>query len=99
MYAIVRTYEYDPAKLADVQGPLAEVQSLHANQPGYAGSLVIDDGHRSIAVNLWEDEQAAAAGRTAIGPQVQRLLEPMIAGPSELIAAGEVLANDRRERS
>ncbi len=78
---------------------LDAVQSLHASQPGYAGSLVIDDGHRLIAVNLWDTEHAAAAARTAIGPQVQRLLEPLMTGPSELIAAGEVLASDRQERS
>jgi hypothetical protein len=80
-------------------GSLPRSKAFTANQPGYAGSLVIDDGNRSIAVNLWDDEQAAAAGRTAIGPQVQRLLEPLMAGPSELIAAGEVLEDDRKERS
>ncbi len=97
MYAIVRHYPYDTTKRGGQDRALAEVQALHASQPGYAGSLVIDDGHRLIAVNLWDTEQAAAAGRVAIGPQVQHLLEPLMAGPSELIAAGEVLASERKE--
>jgi hypothetical protein len=45
MYAIVRRYPYDPEKLTDAGQALSDVQALHASQPGYAGSLVIDDGH------------------------------------------------------
>lgn len=99
MYAIVRQYEYQPDRLADAEPVLAEIARLHAAQPGYAGSLVIDDGRRLIAVNLWDSEQAAAVGRSAIGPPVQRLLEPLMAGPSEPIAAGKVIASDTDERS
>jgi hypothetical protein len=94
MYAIVRQYEYEPTKLASAAPTLTEVAELHASQPGYAGSLLIDDGSRLIAVNLWDSEQAAAAGRATIGPRVQRLLEPLAAAPTRLIAAGEVRAND-----
>jgi hypothetical protein len=71
---------------------------FHASRPGYTGSLVIDDGHHLLAVNLWDDEQTATAGRESIGPQVQRLLEPLMAAESELVAVGEVLADDREER-
>jgi hypothetical protein len=99
MYAILRQFPYDPRKLADGKRALAEVQALHAGQPGYAGSLVIDDGQRFTAVNLWYSEQAADAGREAIGPSVQRLIEPLMAGPSELLAAGEVLVSDTEEQS
>jgi hypothetical protein len=94
MYAILRRYAYNPAKLAETKTALAEVQALHASQPGYAGSLVIDDGQHLTAVNLWESESAADAGREAIGSQVRRLLEPLMEGSSELIAAGEAVAND-----
>jgi hypothetical protein len=94
MYAIVRSYAYDPTKPANVEQALAEVQALHAGQPGYVGGLVIDGGQRLIAVNLWESEQAAAAGRAAIGEPVQRLLEPLMRGASEVIAVGEVVASD-----
>lgn len=99
MYAILRQFRYDPGKLVNRPQVLAKTEALHASQPGYEGSLVIDDGQRLIALNLWETAQAAAAGREAIGDHVQRLLQPLMAGPPELIAAGELLANDREERS
>ena len=99
MYAILRQYPCAASKRGAVGQTLADIQALHGNQPGYAGSLVIDDGQRLIAVNLWDTEHAAAAARTAIKPQMQRLLEPLMTDPSELIAAGEVLASDRQERS
>jgi hypothetical protein len=34
------------------------------------------------------------AGRAAIGPQVERLLEPVTASPARLLAAGQVVASD-----
>jgi hypothetical protein len=98
MYAIVRQFDYEPGMLAGAQPALAEVARLHSTQPGYAGSLVIDAGERLIAVNLWDSAQAAIAGRTAIGLSVQRLLEPLAAAPPQLIAAGEVRANDIDQR-
>ncbi len=97
MYAIVRYYGYESGKRSELERVLTEVRALHDGQPGYAGSLTIDGSHRLIAVNLWDSEQAAAAGRDAIGPQVQRLLEPLSSGPSELIAAGTVLTSGTGE--
>jgi hypothetical protein len=94
MYAIVRQYTYDPATIARAGQALAAAQGLHAAQPGYAGSIVADDGQHFIAVNLWQSEHHAAAGRAAIGTQVQRLLEPLMATPSQLLGAGEVVATD-----
>ena len=99
MYAIVRRYTYDPTMTAPAGGALAATQTLHAAQPGYMGSIVLDDGQHVIAINLWQTEHHAAAGRSAIGPQVQRLLEPMMASGSELLGAGEVIASDWAGRS
>ncbi len=95
MYAIIRKNTYDPAKLAHTGPALAEFQALHAAQPGYAGSIDIDagDGQR-IAVNLWQTEQDAHAGLEALVPHLQRLLEPLMAGPSQLVGFGEVAASD-----
>jgi hypothetical protein len=67
MYAIVRRYAYDPAAIASAGQALAAAQELHTPQPGYAGSIVVDDGQHFIAVNLWQSEHDAAAGRAAIG--------------------------------
>jgi hypothetical protein len=44
--------------------------------------------------NLWETEQDAKAGQAVLVPHVQRLLEPLMTGPSQLIGAGEVAATD-----
>lgn len=97
MYAIVRQFEYQPRMLADAAPALAEIAQLHSRQPGYAGSVTVEDGRRLMVLNLWDSEYAAAASREAIGPRVQRLLEPLMAGASELIAAGAVQADDRAE--
>ena len=95
MHAIVRQYTYDPAKLDHAGHVFSVVQALHASQHGYAGSLVIDDGRHFIAVNLWETEDDAAAGRAAIGPRVQRLVAPLMTnGHSDILGAGQVVAAD-----
>jgi hypothetical protein len=94
MYAILRQYTYDIAMIAHAEEALTAVQELHAAQPGYADSIVVNDGQRFIAVNLWRTEHDAAAGRGAIGAQVQRLLEPLMTTPSQLLGAGEVVASD-----
>jgi hypothetical protein len=94
MYAILRQYTYDIAMIAHAEEALTVAQGLHAAQPGYAGSIVVDNGQRFIAVNLWRTEDDASAGRGAIGAQVQRLLKPLMTAPSQLLAAGEVVASD-----
>ena len=95
MYAIIRKNAYDPAKLAHARPALAEFQDLHAAQPGYAGTIDVDagDGQRFI-VNLWQTEQDARAGMTVLVPHLQRLLEPLMAAPSELVGAGEIAGSD-----
>jgi hypothetical protein len=87
-------YAYDPATIATAGQALAAAQELHTTQPGYAGSIIVDNGQHFIAVNLWQSERDAVAGRAAIGTQVQRLLEPLMATPAQLLGAGEVVATD-----
>ena len=94
MHAIVRRFTYDSAMISHTGQALAAAQQLHAAQPGYVGSIVVDDGQHFIAVNLWQSEHHATAGRAAIGAQVQRLLEPLMTTPSELLGTGEVAATD-----
>ena len=95
MYAIIRKNTYDPGKLAQAGPALAEFQALHAAQPGYAGSIDIDAGQgQRLIVNLWHTEQHARAAMTVLLPHVQRLLGPLMAGPSQLLAAGEVATTD-----
>ena len=95
MYAIIRKNTYDPGKLAQAGPALAEFQALHAAQPGYAGSIDVDTGQgQRIIVNLWHTEQDARAGMTLLIPHVERLLQPLMAGPSQLVGTGELAASD-----
>jgi hypothetical protein len=95
MYAIIRKNTYDPVKLAHAGHALGEFQALHAVQPGYAGSIDVDAGRgQRIIVNLWETEQDARAGLEVLVPYLQRLLEPLMAGPSQLVGSGEVAVSD-----
>ncbi len=95
MYAILRHNTYDTGKLAEAEPALAEFQALHATQPGYVGSIVVEaGGGQRLTVNLWETERDANAGQAVLVPHVQRLLEPLMAAPSRFVGAGEVVTSD-----
>jgi hypothetical protein len=95
MYAIIRKNTYDPGKLAQSGPALAQFRALHAAQPGYGGSIEIDTGHgHRVIVNLWHSEQHARAAMAVLVPHVQRLLGPLMAGPSQLIGSGEAAGSD-----
>jgi hypothetical protein len=95
MQAVVRRAHYDPAALRADPQPMVEFERVHAAQPGYAGNVVVDlGGGERILITLWEDEAAATAARTTIGPVVQELLTPVERAPSELLGAGPVLRSD-----
>jgi hypothetical protein len=91
MYAVVRDNQYDPAKLAEGQAQLDEFQALHDRQLGALGTLMVDAGdYRWIVINLWDSQEHAAAALPGLVPEVQRLIEPLLAAPSQLLAAGPV---------
>lgn len=70
---------------------VAEFDRIHSEQSGFYGSLVIDLGEgRNVIVNLWDSEEQATAALPVVGPAVGRLLEPLVAEPSQLIGTGEV---------
>jgi len=95
MYAIVRDNPYDPTKLAQGHEQLEEFQALHARQPGYRGTIVVDAGNGHwLTINLWETQEHATAALPALVPEVQRLLEPLMAGPSQVIGAGHIVLTD-----
>lgn len=94
MYAVVRDNQYDPAKLAQGQAQLDEFQALHDRQPGALGTLIVDAGNdRWITINLWESQEQAMAALPGLVPEVQRLIEPLLAASSQLITAGPVTVN------
>jgi hypothetical protein len=95
MYAVVRKLAYDRSRLAEGgQHQLADFNALHARQPGFRGSLVIQaDSDSTVAVNLWDSERDAMAGLEVLRPAVQRLLEPLLKEPAVLVGAGRVVEN------
>ncbi len=94
MYAVVRDNQYDPARLSEGQARLDAFQALHDRQPGALGTLIVDGGNNHwITINLWESEEQAMAALPGLAPEVQRLLEPLLAARSQLVAAGAVSVN------
>jgi hypothetical protein len=95
MYGVLRLNPFDPDKLAESADQLEEFDRLHASQPGFAGSIVVDLGSgRRFMVNLWQNEDASKAAFERLMPEVDRLLTPLLSEPSEFIGAGPVIAAD-----
>lgn len=95
MHAVLRLNPFDPDKLAASSDQLDEFDRIHVAQPGYAGSIVIDLGSgRRFMVNLWQDEDASKAAFAHLMPAVDRLLLPLLSGPSEFVGSGPVITAD-----
>ncbi len=95
MYAIVRYDHYEPGRLAEATDALARSRKLHTAQAGYAGSLVVEiRPGESLTINLWNSELDAAAGRMAIGGEVNRIMSGILVAPSEVLGVGNVVATD-----
>ena len=94
MFAIVRLNSFDPVKLA-ASPALEQFDQIHRTQPGYVGSIVVDlQAGRRLVLNLWESEEYSVAALSVVGPEVGRLLEPLMSHPSELVGAGTVISTD-----
>lgn len=95
MHAIVRLNSNNPDKLATAGDRLKQFDKLHAAQPGYVGTVVVDlhEGHR-LVLNLWESQEHSETALSILGPEVGRVLNPLMSKPSELIGAGTVLSTD-----
>ncbi len=96
MYAVVRLNSYDPNNnLADAADQLEQFDKLHAAQPGYAGTVVVDvQTGRRLVLNLWESEEHSAAALSGLGPEVGWVLNPLMSNPSELVGVGTVIFTD-----
>jgi hypothetical protein len=92
MYAILRVNTYDQDELASAADRMAEFDRLHAAQPGAQGSIGVDLGEgRRFVLNLWDDVEASRAGQRVLVPHLQRLLVPLMSGPSQFLGAGPVV--------
>jgi hypothetical protein len=95
MYAVLRLNSFNPDKLSGLPDQLAEFNRIHASQPGFAGTIVVDLGSgRRFMVNLWQSEDASKAAFERLMPEVDRLLTPLLSEPSEFIGAGPVIAQE-----
>lgn len=95
MQAVLRVNSFAPGRLAAGREQLEEFNRIHAAQPGFLGSMTVDLGEgRQFVLNLWDSDEHRVAGLGALGPAVERLINPLLARPSELIGFGPVIASD-----
>ena len=95
MYAVFRETRYSPEAAVVESDAYREFNEVHAAQPGYRGTMVVDAGEgRLFTVTLWETAEAMAAARDALAPIVARLLEPRMTTPAVLVGTGRVVVND-----
>ncbi len=95
MYAVVRVNSFDSDKLAASAGSLEQFEKAHSAQPGYVGTVVVDlQASRRLVVNLWESQQHSTAALSVLGPDVGRLLNPLMSNPSDLVGVGTVIYTD-----
>ena len=95
MHAVIREATYATDSPAHESPQFKEFQALHARQPGYEGTFVIDAGDgQMFTVTLWKTAQHAAAARVVLEPVVRRVLHPLMTVPSRLLGTGPVVVKD-----
>ena len=95
MYAVFRETSYAPDKPIYESQEFQKFQEAHAGRPGYKGTVVADvSSGRFLTLTLWETAEDMDSAREALGPVVQRLLEPLMTSPSKLLGTGPVVVND-----
>lgn len=95
MHAVIREATYASGSPMHESPQFKEFQALHARQPGYAGTFVIDAGDgRMFTVTLWQTSQHAVAARVVLEPVVRRVLNPLMIVPSRLLGGGPVVVKD-----
>ena len=95
MFAVFRETTYDPDKpMYETEG-FQKFQEAHAARSGYKGTIVADAGNgRFLTVTLWEAQADMDSARVALGPIVQRLLDPLMTAPAKLLGTGRVVVDD-----
>jgi hypothetical protein len=95
MHAVIRETSYAPERRLEEMSEFTEFQKAHAARQGYRGTIVtrIGDG-RYVTITLWASAADMDAAREALGPVVQRLLNPLMTAPTQLYGTGQVVATD-----
>ena len=95
MHAVVRETHYAPDAPIAESREFKEFQELHASRPGYRGTIVVDTGNgRLLTLTLWDTADDMTAARKALEPVVERLLNPLMTAPSQLLGTGPVVVDD-----
>ena len=95
MHAVLRETTYAPERPIYKTPEFHEFQELHAGRRGYRGTVLVDAGNgRFLTLTLWETAEDMSAAREALGPIVQRLLDPLMTAPSRLVGTGLVVVDD-----
>lgn len=95
MYAVFRETNYAPGEPITESEEFRQFQDEHAHRPGYKGTIVAEVGDgRYLTLTLWETAQDMDSAREALGPAVQRLLDPLMTSRSKLLGTGTVVVND-----
>lgn len=98
MYAVIRETTYDAQKSLHETRQFQEFQRAHANLNGYEGTLVVDVGAgRYLTLTLWRTKQHMTDAREAMGPVVERTLNPIMTAPTRLLGTGPVVVSDWNE--
>ncbi|MFC4873183.1 hypothetical protein [Negadavirga shengliensis] len=95
MYAVFReTYYSAETKIQETKAFKA-FQDKHAEQPGYAGTIVTSVGEgRHLTVTLWKTKEDMHNARKTLGQVVEELLNPIMTAPAILLGTGPVVVND-----
>ena len=95
MHAVLRETSYAPNRPLEDMPEFAQFQAAHAARAGYRGTIVtrIGDG-RYVTLTLWASAADMDGAREALGPVVQRLLNPLMTAPTRLYGTGEVVVAD-----
>ena len=90
----MRLNSFDPITLAGSRA-LEQFDQIHRAQPGYLGPIVVDLPQVAAWCSISrESEEYSAAALSVVGPEVGRLLEPLMFHLSELVGAGTVISTD-----
>ena len=94
MYAVVRETSYSDNRIYETE-QFQQFQEEHSRLHGYKGTLVVDVGSgRFITLTIWKTAEDMTAARAAMGPVVERLLNPLMISPAKLLGTGAVVVND-----
>jgi hypothetical protein len=98
MYAVVRETNYAPEKPIYETQAFQEFQHEHAGLNGYRGTVVVEvEAGRFLTLTLWQMAEDVAAAREAMGPVVERTVNPLMVSPAKLLGTGPVV--DQRSGS